>query len=113
MIRTVLYRNAAKQLTGYSAKGHSGYAEEGSDIICAAVSILGATCVNSLESVAGVIPVITANDDGILEFHLPDGLDELPMHDAQVLLGALKQGLSDLAEQFPQYVRLSIQDWRK
>jgi len=113
MIQAVLYRNAAKQLTGYTARGHAGYAEAGYDIVCAGVSILGTTCVNSLESVCGVEPVLEANDDGILQFSLPARLDEGTMHDAQILMRALHQGLCDLAEAFPKYVRVSIQDWRK
>lgn len=113
MIRTVMYRDADGQFTGYAAKGHSGYAEAGSDIVCAAVSILGVTCINSLESVCGIVPEILENESGALRFRLPCLHDESSRHDAQVLLGALRQGLTDLAEQFPQNVQISIQDWRK
>lgn len=108
MIRAVLYRNAENQYTGYSAKGHSDYAEEGFDIVCAAVSVLGATCANSLESVCGIIPDIIENDSGALHFALPSSLSKEAMHDAQILFGALHQGLKDVEEQFPEDVQLSI-----
>ena len=108
MIRAVLYRDAEGQYTGYSAKGHSDYAEQGSDIVCAAVSVLGATCANSLESVCGIIPEIIENDDGVLHFTLPSPMTPDAMHDAQILFGALHQGLADVAEQFPEDVQLSI-----
>ena len=107
MIRIVFRRNSDGQFTGYSAKGHAGYAEAGADIVCAAVSVLGATCVNSLESVCGVVPLLEENGDGALAFRLPHPLDAARQHDAQVLLRALEQGLRDVAEQFPQYIRLS------
>ena len=113
MIRAVLYRDAEGQYTGYSAKGHSDYAEEGFDIVCAAVSILGVTCANSLESVCGIIPDIIENESGALHFALPSSIDPDAMHDAQILFAALHQGLSDVAEQFPQDVQLSIMNWRK
>ena len=113
MIRAVLYRDRQGQLTGFSSKGHSGYSVEGSDIVCAAVSILTITCINSLESVCGIVPVIDGGTDGFLEASLPHDVDEAKMHDAQVLFGALRQGLSDLAEQYPHYVRLSIQERRE
>ena len=113
MIRAVLYRGADGQFTGYSAKGHSDYAEEGYDIVCAAVSILGVTCANSLESVCGITPEVLANDSGILQFRLPSSVSPEAMHDAQILFGFLHRGLADVAEQFPQDVNLSIQDWRK
>ncbi len=113
MIRAVLYRDADGRFTEYAAKGHAGYAEEGSDIVCAAVSVLGATCVNSLESVCGVVPEVVENTPGALRFRLPSPLSADKRHDAQVLMNALRQGLSDVAEQFPQYLQLSIRDWRK
>lgn len=107
MIRVVFHRDSSGYFTGYSAKGHAGYAEAGQDIVCAAASVLGATCVNSLESVCGIVPRLTANEDGALAFSLPSPLDAAWQHDAQVLMGALEQGMKDLAEQFPQYIRLS------
>ncbi len=113
MIRATLYRGADGQFTGYSAKGHSDYAEEGYDIVCAAVSVLGATCANSLESVCGVVPEILANESGQLHFRIPPSLSPQAMHDAQILFGFLHQGLKDVAEEFPQGIQLSIQDWRK
>ena len=108
MIRVTLYR-CEGYWTGYRAEGHSGYAEAGTDIVCAAVSVLGATCINSLESVCGIIPVITDNRDGLLAFHINNPSE----HDAQVLLGALKQGLTDIEEQFPENIKISILERRK
>lgn len=107
MIRTTFNRDADGRLIGYSAKGHSGYAEAGSDIVCAAVSVLGATCINSLEAVCGVVSDIVENDEGILVFRLPQQMTDMQWHDAQVLMGALEQGLKDLAEQFPQNLRIA------
>ena len=97
---------------GYTAcriTGHSGQAEAGRDIICAAVSILGCTCVNSLESVCGVVPLVEENDDGVLGFRLPETTPEENAK-AQILMGALKQGLSDLAESYPRNITLSEKD---
>ena len=76
MINAVLYREG-EDLTGCRAEGHSGWAEAGSDIVCAAVSILTCTCVNALESVCGVIPRITEHNPerGILGEHNLDDYD--------------------------------------
>ena len=112
MIRTVFDREGGR-FTGFRASGHAGYAEHGSDIVCAAVSVLGCTCVNSLESVCGVTPDIAANDDGLLAFTLPAPLDGQQAHDAQVLMAALHQGIADIARQYPRHVSLSIQERRE
>ncbi len=107
MISAVLYHGE----DGYTAcriTGHSGQSEAGRDIVCAAVSILGCTCVNALESVCGIIPEITENEDGALGFELPEMTPEENAK-AQILMGALKQGLTDLAEAYPRNVTLTIQ----
>ena len=96
---------------GYTAcriTGHSGQAEAGRDIVCAAVSILGCTCVNSLESVCGIIPLVTENDAGVLSFQLPE-INPEENEKAQILMGALKQGLTDLADAYPRNVTLTIE----
>ena len=107
MISAILYQGkdgfAACRITG-----HSGQAEAGRDIVCAAVSILGCTCVNALESVCGIIPLVTENDAGVLSFQLPE-INPEENAKAQILMGALKQGLTDLADSYPRNVKLTIQ----
>ena len=113
MISAVLFRDG-NNLTGCRIEGHSGWANAGSDIVCAAVSILGCTCVNALESVCGVIPTITEYNEknGVLAFELPE-MTEAENGKAQILMGALRQGLEDLTAEYPQNVTLSIKERRK
>ena len=35
---TISFRMEGERVSGFTAKGHSGYAEAGSDIVCAAVT---------------------------------------------------------------------------
>ena len=107
MISATLYRGK-DGLTACRITGHSGQAEAGRDIVCAAVSILGCTCVNALESVCGMIPLVTENEEGLLAFQLPEITPEENAK-AQILMGALKQGLTDLADAYPRNVTLTIQ----
>ena len=106
MISAILYQGT-DGLTACRITGHSGQAEAGRDIVCAAVSILGCTCVNALESVCGIIPLVTENEEGLLAFQLPEITPEENAK-AQILMGALKQGLTDLADSYPQNVNLRI-----
>ena len=101
MIRFTLH-SKGDLLTGFKCIGHADYAEEGSDIVCAAVSILTTTCANALESVAGIKPVVKAKD-GNMFLALPKGGG----HDAQVILQTLRQGLRDIAEEYPRYLLLN------
>ena len=113
MTRAVLYKDAQGRFTGFSVKGHSGYAEEGSDIICAAISILTTTCVNALESLLGVrVHPRTDEASGLLRFTLPE-TEGKTAEGVQLLMGALGQGLKDLAESYPGYVTFEIEERRK
>lgn len=113
MITAVLYREG-ENLTGCRLKGHSGWAESGNDICCAGASILACTCVNALESVLGIIPIVTEEnpEQAILSFELPLLTTE-ENEKAQILMKALEQGLNDLTTEFPQNVTLSIKERRK
>lgn len=93
------------KITGFVCRGHAGYAEEGSDIVCAAVSALTTCCVNALETVAKVTLRVKVKD-GLLEVLLP-GTDS---HDAQVILRSMVQGLRDVSEEYPAYVHLICSD---
>ena len=107
MISATLYQGK-DGLTACRITGHSGQAEAGRDIVCAAVSILGCTCVNAMESVCGIIPLVTEYEEGLLAFQLPEITPEENAK-AQILMGALKQGLTDLADAYPRNVTLTIQ----
>jgi len=112
MISAVLFREDGRY-TGYRASGHSGYAEAGSDIVCAGVSALSITCVNALESLLGVrVHPRTDEESGLLRFTLPE-TEGKTAEGVQLLMGALGQGLKDLAESYPGYVTFEIEERRK
>ena len=106
MTRCTLYLDGASRITGFSIKGHSGYAEEGSDIVCAAVSVLALTTDHALCRLVGLSPIEHGGEDGFLEVLLPKGMTEQQMHDAQLLMAALHLGLENIAQDYPRHVRL-------
>lgn len=87
--------------------GHSGYAPAGSDIVCAAASVLITTCANALETVAGIQPAVFQQErSATIQVSLPKGLSACQMHDAQVILRTAAQGFADIAEQYPKYLQI-------
>ena len=54
-----------KILIGIECKGHSGYSEKGSDIICAAVSALMQSLILGLHDIAKVDGLVCQINDGI------------------------------------------------
>ena len=49
MIKVTIYQSSEGEILGFAIQGHAGYAESGSDIVCAAVSVLAQNTVNSIE----------------------------------------------------------------
>ena len=104
--------DGASRITGFSIKGHSGYAEEGSDIVCAGISALVITTENALCKLVKLSPTERGGEDGFLEVLLPEKMSDQQMHDAQVLLSALHIGLENIAQAYPDYVRLTVRKVR-
>ena len=100
MTRVTLYRGSDGNLCGFECKGHAGYAREGSDIVCAAVSALSITCANSLQSVAGIAPQ-TAEKDGYLTVRVSP---EQQNRDVQVIFRVFEQGIRDIAASYPKHI---------
>ena len=101
MTQVTLFTDPQGRLTGFECSGHSGYAESGSDIVCAAVSALSLTCINAMESVAGIAPAADESDGHLTVILTEDQLT----HDAQVILKTFEQGIKDIAASYPKYVR--------
>ena len=57
------------QYRGFRSSGHAGYAEEGSDIICAAVSALTVNAINSIDELTDDAADVR-QDEGYLELRL-------------------------------------------
>ena len=91
---------------GFDASGHTGYAEEGSDIVCSAVSALTQAAVLGLTQVLH-IPVGLDMEDGSLYCILPDDCQGLQLEKAQVILDTLYQSLSAIREEYKAFLRIT------
>jgi uncharacterized protein YsxB (DUF464 family) len=52
-------------------------------------------------------PTERGGEDGFIEVLLPEKMTGTQMHDAQLLLSALHIGLENIAQAYPDYVRLT------
>jgi len=91
-------------IAGFSVRGHSGYAEAGSDIVCAGVSAVVQTVILGLEEQLGLNLRLEAGD-GYLSCSLPmlAGDDLLC---ASVLLETMVSGLYEISRQHEDYVAI-------
>lgn len=83
---------------GFVISGHSGYSEEGSDIICASVSSAVYMVANTLAEVVGADIDVKIND-GFMEVRIPQFSRE-----TDILVEGLRLHITQLSQQYPQYV---------
>ena len=68
MVQVDICKDKQGMITGYKVSGHAGFAEEGMDIICSAVSALTQAPLLGLERHLKLKPSYSVNqEDGILE----------------------------------------------
>ena len=100
-------------LIGYSASGHSGYAEAGSDIVCAAVSALTQTMLNGLKNVLKAPVMFDQDDDGaFIEASLTPEASQEQIRQAQLLLVTLLEGLQAIQRGYPRNLRIIFKERR-
>ena len=107
------FRKADGTLTGYRAQGHTGYAEAGSDIVCAAVSALTQSTLNGLKGVLKA-PVMydIDGDKALLEVQLTPEATKGQVEAAQLLLVTLLEGLQAIERSYPRNVRIFFEERR-
>ena len=100
-------------LLGYRANGHSGYAEAGADIVCAAISALTQTTLNGLKNVLKAPVMFDQDDDGaFIEAILTPEASEDQLRQAQLLLVTLLEGLQAIQRGYPRNLRIIFKERR-
>ncbi len=93
------------RITGFSSHGHSGYAEAGADIVCAAVTsaIRLTECI--LSDVLGEnIRTRVREDEARITLTLPATCEEEDT--VQTVLTGLMLTLSELRDEYPEYIEV-------
>lgn len=109
MVKVTLFRRRGPgDLTGFEAAGHSGYAERGYDIVCAAVSALTTVTVLGLQVRLGLSPAVQVDEEtGWLRCRLdPDRISPEVWERAQDLLETMALGLTEIAKDYADYVEV-------
>ncbi len=102
MITVTIYKNSSQQYTGFSVEGHAGYADEGFDIICSAVSALAVNAVNSLEAFTED-DFAAEESNGFLTCSFSGILSEKGV----LLVDSMVLGLTDIQNNYgKQYIRM-------
>lgn len=87
-------------LTGFEICGHSGYSEQGSDIVCSAVSSAAYMTANTLTEVLNIEADIKLNQDGFFSLTVE------PQSDAQAILKGFEIHIEALAQDYPENIKV-------
>ncbi len=111
MTRITLLSTPKGRPLGYRVEGHTGYAEAGQDIVCAALSFLSYTCANALESIASLTPETKVHEEsGFIQVALQENQTTQA---SDIILKVFQQGITDLQEAYPQNITvLNVHEWR-
>ena len=106
---TVTFRMEGDRITGFTVQGHSGYAEEGSDIVCAAVTSAVRLTECAVNDILGLEASVRVKEESI-SLKLPGGLGETNESTCQTLLAALMVYLTQLHEEYPENIIVLEED---
>ena len=106
MITVNLIKDSNENISGFSLEGHSGYADAGMDIVCAAVSTLAINTVNSIEKLTSDADNIVLGEDtepGNLKVVFKRPVSK----ETRLLIDSMFLGLSDIQKNYgDQFVKV-------
>jgi len=99
MIKISVYKSAEGNIIGFHSIGHAGFAESGSDIVCAAVSALIINTINSIEQfTSDTFNLAEDEKRGHIDFKIVSK----PSNESNLLLNSLFLGLNGIREDYGQ-----------
>lgn len=102
---TVTFRSEGSRIAGFEMQGHSGYAPQGEDIVCAALTSAVRLTECAVNDVLGLEAPVKARDrDAYLSLKLPKALEAGSERVCQTLLAALLVHCVQLAEEYPENI---------
>ena len=104
MTKICVYKKG-KNIVKYTVEGHTGYSEEGTDIVCAAISTVATHTLNGLTDVLD-LPVGYEISDAYFECIVPDEISEEKRKQADILLQSMYLTFKNLEEQYKEYITI-------
>ena len=104
---TVTFHTEGSRIVSFEVQGHSGYAPEGEDIVCAAVTSAVRLAECAVNDVLGLQAGVKVNDqDASITLKLPRNLEGEADQVSQTLLAALMVYLVQLQEEYPEHINV-------
>ena len=93
------------RITGFSVSGHSGYAEIGQDVVCAAITAVVTMAEATINDVCGAkAKVRVRKEDARITLTLPTSCDE--EESVQAVLAGMLLTLCSMRDDYPDYIEV-------
>ena len=104
---SVTFLTEEGRINGFDAEGHSGYAEAGEDIVCAAITSAVRLIDATINEVMGLCASVKVDEkNGTIAFRLPGGLSQTAESTCQSLLTGLMVYLAELHDEYPENIEV-------
>ena len=108
MINACFYKNKPGNICGFELNGHADFSEEGSDIVCSAVSLLVINTINSIEDFIGEKMACEADEaeGGFLKVSFPRIQEGGENPELNLVLKVMEKGLADLESGYGDFIKV-------
>ena len=104
---TVTFRTEGSRITGFDVSGHSGYAPEGEDIVCAAVTSTVRLIECVLNDVMGLCASVKVSKKlAHISLRIPGSLGQTSESTCQTLLTGMMVYLTELHSEYPDFIEV-------
>ena len=104
---SVIFHTVEDRIIGFDAQGHSGYGEQGEDIVCAAVTSAVRLVEATVNDVMGLCASVKVNQEtAAISLRLPGGLEQTAESTCQNLLAGLMVYLTQLHDEYPDNIEV-------
>lgn len=108
MIEIVVFRKKGG-VVAFEVSGHANYAKKGSDIVCAAVSVLAQTAVGAMQEIVGDCEY-EIKQDGYLRCAIPGNIGEQLKEKAQLILETMVIGFYQIEMEYKKFVSIRVKE---
>ena len=106
LISASFYKRNGKH-AGFHIKGHSGYSEAGSDIVCSAVSAIAQTTLLGLIEIVKPEMDYKIDQEGEIDCIIHKETNEGALMRAELLIDTMRLGLESIKQNYGKYLSIS------
>ena len=104
---TVTFLTEESRIIGFEVSGHSGYADAGEDIVCAAITSAVRLVEATVNDVMGLCASVKVDQEtAAISLRLPGGLAPTAESTCQNLMTGLMVYLAQLHDEYPEHIEV-------